>query len=221
MSVISNQQFYWGNSVGTGLYQITYPENLANQALTVTLSNQDTVTTTNGTTCRQMNLQKYNIRLTGNTGYNPGSLIFNGVNQNASSKSGYKVTSNLNITATNAEYSNTSYTHTYSIYNSSYTPTLVTYTLETTNYYTGVTSTSTGSVTVASITSLTTITLPVLSTYRLTVSMPSDSDVWISESESDTYITQRTITSNDSDTIILNSKPIIIDDDIPLGLGGD
>lgn len=194
-------------SVGTGLYQITYPENLANQTLKVTLSNQDTITTTDNIKCRQMNLQKYNISLTADTGYNPGSLIFNGVNQNTSSKSGYKVTSNLNITATNAEYTNTSYNHKYNIYNSTSTTVPVTYTLETTNYYTGVTSTSTGSITANSgTTSLTTITLPVLSTYTLTVSVPSDSGVAVMNFENTTYTTQQTITSSKSNSITLNSK---------------
>ena len=203
-------------SVGTGLYQITYPENLANQTLTVTLSNQDTTTTTDGTKCRQMNLQKYNIKLNGTTGYNPGSLIFNGVNQNTSSKSGYKVTSNLNITATNAEYTNTSYNHKYNIYNSTSTAVPVTYTLETTNYYTGITSTSTGSITANSgTTSLTTITLPVLSTYTLTVSVPSDSGVAVMSPEDTTYTTQETVTSSKNEGITLSTKTelIIIDDE--------
>ena len=87
---------------GDEVYTITYPSSLTNQSLSITTTNNDTVTTSNGVSVREVAINKYNFTLNGNTGYTPGHLIINGVEQSGNSVSNYVIAGNVVLSATEA-----------------------------------------------------------------------------------------------------------------------
>lgn len=169
---------------GDEVYTITYPSSLTNQSLSITTTNNDTVTTSNGVSVREVAINKYNFTLNGNTGYTPGHLIINGVEQSGSSVSNYIIAGNVVLSATEASYSGVTYTHTYSFSNS----VEMSYSLTTTNAVTGVTETTTGINTSSSFN----ISLPVNSTYSVEFTINDDAYIFMANGTK-TYTSSGTI----------------------------
>ena len=183
---------------GDEVYTITYPSSLTNQSLSITTTNNDTVTTSNGVSVREVAINKYNFTLSGNTGYTPGNLIINGVEQSGSSVSNYVIAGNVVLSATEASYSGVIYSHTYSF--GSYGNGLEkSYSLTTTNAVTGVTETTTGINTSSSFV----ISLPVNSTYSFTFTIDGDAYMIIDGTGTKTFTASRTVDQNDTISVII------------------
>lgn len=85
-------------NISSGLYTITYPASLSNQTLSVTVNNKDTIVTSNNVTYREMAINTYNFSVTANQGYEAGTILIDGVDQNTTSISDMTINSDIVIT---------------------------------------------------------------------------------------------------------------------------
>ncbi len=184
---------------GDEVYTITYPSSLTNQNLSITTTNNDTVTTSNGVSVREVAINKYNFTLSGNTGYVPGHLIINGVEQSGSSVRNYVISGNVVLSATEASYTGVIYTLTYSFGASAE----MSYSLTTTNAVTGVTETTTGINTSSSFK----ISLPVNSTYSVTFTIDDDEEYVFDSNRTKTYTSSGTISQTNTVHAVLMPVP--------------
>ena len=86
------------------LYKIYYPSSITNQSLSITGNDNDTVTTSNGTIYRNMQVQTYNFNATGSSGYTAGNIFIDNVDQGSSTVSNYVVQKDINITIGEATF---------------------------------------------------------------------------------------------------------------------
>lgn len=168
------------------LYKIYYPSSLTNQSLSITSNDADTITTSNGTIYRNMQIQTYTFTATGNAGYSPGNIFIDNVDQGNAVVSNYSIQKDINITVGEPTYVGIYYRHTFGFYHimpavsENDPPTIINYTLTTTNYVSGETSTTSDSLLIADFSNQTNpqlqISLPTGSTYEITLGVASPSN---------------------------------------------
>ena len=178
------------------LYKIYYPSSIANQSLYITSNDNDTVTTSNGTIYRNMQVQTYNFNATGSSGYTAGNIFIDNVDQGSSTVSNYVVQKDINITVGSATYVGIMRTFTFNVTESGiialdeYNIT-ISYTGTVTSSVTNVTSPIQGALTYTMgrmDTNYIAISHPEGSTYSVTFTIPQTDDAVFSDgSKSKTF----------------------------------
>ncbi len=188
------------------LYKIYYPSSLTNQSLSITSNDNDTVTTSNGTIYRNMQVQTYNFKATGSSGYTPGDIFIDNIDQGSSNLSNYVVQKDINVTVGEATYVGVYYSHSYQLNfifpvpagsSSDYYTTTIDYTLTSTNSVSGETKTITDTVIYTEAYNMFNVSLPSGSVYDLTLEITDPSNRFFWSTGNNIYtVTNRTITSN-------------------------